>query len=111
MTPGAIRPHHALLFFQRERAFLCFLSMATFPTLHLNGTGKTTLRDEYAAAYDAIDKAIDALAAATLNGRDYYPQAEGAYYQARSERDAALDQLRKAHQYAGEMLAGICDQM
>ena len=85
--------------------------MATFPTLHLNGTGKTNLRDEYAAAYDAIDKAIDALAAATLNGRDYYPQADGAYYQARSERDAALDQLRKAHEYAGEMLAGICDQM
>lgn len=85
--------------------------MATFPTLHLNGSGKITLRDEYAAAYDAIDKAIDALAAATVNGRDYYPQADGAYYQARSERDAALDQLRKAHEYAGEMLAGICDQM
>ena len=47
----------------------------------------------------------------TRLGRDYYPQAEGAYYQARSERDAALDQLRKAHEYAGEMLAGICDQM
>ena len=85
--------------------------MATFPTLHLNGTGKNDLRDGYADAYDAIDKAIDALAAATLNGRDYYPQAEGAYYQARSERDAALDQLRQAHQYAGEMLAGICDQL
>lgn len=85
--------------------------MATFPTLHLNGTGKTTLRDEYAAAYDAIDKAIDALAAATLNGRDYYPQAEGAYYKARDERQEALDKLRAAHQYVGEMLTGICDQM
>ena len=84
---------------------------ATVPTIHLNGTGKTTLRDEYAAAYHAIDKAIEALASTTLNGRDYYPQPEGAYYQARSERDAALDQLRQAHQYAGEMLAGICDQM
>lgn len=85
--------------------------MATFPTLHLNGTGKTTLRDEYAAAYDAIDKAIDALAAATLNGRDYYPQVEGAYYKARDERQEALDKLRAAHQYVGEMLTGICDQM
>jgi hypothetical protein len=84
--------------------------MTTIPTIHLNGTGFTTLRDEYAAAYDAIDKAIDALADATLNGRDYYPQSEGAYYQARSERDAALDQLRQVHQYVGEMLAGICDQ-
>jgi hypothetical protein len=84
--------------------------MATIPTIHLNGTGFTTLRDEYAAAYDAIDKAINALADATLNGRDYYPQPEGAYYQARSERDAALDQLRQAHQYVGEMLVGICNQ-
>jgi hypothetical protein len=85
--------------------------MATFPTLHLNGTGKNDLRDEYADAYAAIDKAIGALAAATLNGRDYYPQAEGSYYQARDERDAALNQLRQAHQYVGEMLMGICDQM
>jgi hypothetical protein len=85
--------------------------MATFPTLHLNGTGKTTLRDEYAAAYSAIDKAIDALADATLNGRDYYPQPEGAYYKAREERTVALDKLREAHQYVGEMLMGICDQM
>jgi hypothetical protein len=84
--------------------------MTTIPTIHLNGTGFTTLRDEYAAAYDAIDKAIDTLAAATLNGRDYYPQPEGAYYQARDERQAALDKLREAHQYVGEMLAGICNQ-
>jgi hypothetical protein len=85
--------------------------MATFPTLHLNGTSKTDLEQEYTAAYYAIGKAIDALAAATLNGRDYYPQADGAYYKARSERDAALEQLRQAQQYAGEMVAGIFDQL
>ena len=90
------------------------LQMATIPTIHLNGTGFTTLRDEYAAAYDAIDKAIDkaidALADVTMNGRDYYPQPDGAFYKARDERQAALDKLREAHQYVGEMLAGICDQ-
>ena len=84
--------------------------MATIPTIHLNGTGFTTLRDEYAAAYDAIDKAIDALAAATMNGRDYYPQGADAFYKARDERQAALNKLREAHEYVGEMLAGICDQ-
>ena len=84
--------------------------MATIPTIHLNGTGFITLRDEYAAAYDAINKAIDALAKAELNGRDYYPQGLDAYYKARDERQTALDSLREAHQYAGEMLAGICDQ-
>ena len=85
--------------------------MATLPTLHLNGTGKNNLRDGYANAYDAIDKAIEALANAELNGRDFYPQGPGAYSQARSERDAAFAQLRQAHQYVGEMLMGICDQM
>lgn len=84
--------------------------MTTVPTIHLNGTGFITLRDEYAAAYDAIDKAIDALTAATCNGRDFYPQAPGAYYQARDERQAALDKLTEAHRYVGEVLAGICDQ-
>ena len=84
--------------------------MATIPTIHPNGTGFTTLRDEYAAAYDAIEKALDALAAATLNGRDYYLREYGAYYKARAERDAALDKLRDASIYVGEMLAGICDQ-
>jgi hypothetical protein len=84
--------------------------MTTIPTIHLNGTGFTTLRDEYAAAYDAIDKAIDALVATTANGRDFYLQSAGAYYQHRDERQAALDKLRSAHEYVGEVLAGICDQ-
>ena len=85
--------------------------MTTIPTVHLNGTSATDLRDGYAAAYDAIDKAIDALAKAELNGRDFYPQGPDAYYQARKERDAAFDQLRAAHAYVGEVLAGICDQV
>jgi hypothetical protein len=85
--------------------------MATIPTLHLNGTGRTTLRDEYAAAYDALLKARDAFAASTLNGRDFYPQGPDAYYQARDERTTAFASLEQAITYVGEVLAGICDQM
>jgi hypothetical protein len=84
--------------------------MATIPTVHLNGTGFTDLRDGYAAAYDAIDKAMDALGKAELNGRDFYVQGPAVYSQARAERDAAFDKLRAVHDYVGEMLAGICDQ-
>jgi hypothetical protein len=84
--------------------------MATIPTIHLNGTSFTDLRDGYAAAYDAIEEAMEALGKAELNGRDFYPQGPDAYYQARKERDAAFDQLRAAQQYVGEMLMGICDQ-
>ncbi len=85
-------------------------AMATIPTVHLNGTSFTDLRDGYAAAYDAIEKAIDALAQAELNGRDFYPQSPSAYSQAREERSEAFRKLHSAHQYVGEMLAGICDQ-
>ena len=85
--------------------------MTTIPTVHLNGTGGTTLRAEYAAAYDAIGKAVDALVAATCNARDFYPQGSDAYYKARDERALAFDQLRQAQYYVGEVLMGICDQM
>lgn len=84
--------------------------MTTIPTIHLNGTGFTTLRDEYAAAYDAIGKAVEALAATTCNGRDFYPQGVDAYYRARDERTEAFTKLREAHAYVGEVLMGICDQ-
>ncbi len=85
--------------------------MVTIPTIHLNGTGGDSLKQEYHAAYKAIDAAMDALHDATLNGRDYYPQGAGAYSQARAERDAAFKQLREAQAYVEAMLAGICDQL
>ena len=84
--------------------------MATIPTIHLNGTSGDDLRREYHNAYKAIGDAIDALVAATHNGRDFYPQGPDAYSQARKERDEAFWQLRAAQAYVGAMLAGICDQ-
>jgi len=84
--------------------------MATIPTVHLNGTSFTNLRDGYAAAYDAIDKAMDALANAESNGRDFYPQGPDAFHRHRQERQAAFDNLRFAHKYVEEVLIGICDQ-
>lgn len=84
--------------------------MATIPTIHLNGTSGTDLRDGYAAAYDAIEKAMQALAKAESNGRDFYPQGPDAFYQHRQERQSAFDNLRAAHKYVEEVLIGICDQ-
>jgi hypothetical protein len=47
---------------------------------------------------------------ATYLERDFYVQGPAAYSQARAERDAAFAKLRAAHEYAGEMLIGICNQ-
>lgn len=83
---------------------------APLPTINLNGTSPIMLRDEYAAAYGAIDKAIEALAAATLNGRDF-PQGWDAYYEARAERDQAFESLRQVQEYVGRILERVCDSM
>ena len=84
--------------------------MTTIPPIHLNGTGFTSLRDEYAAAYDALKKAREAFASTTCNGRDFYPQGNDAYYKARDERVEAFAGLDQALRYVGDVLMGICDQ-
>lgn len=83
----------------------------TVPTIHLNGTGATTLRDEYAAAHDALNKAVEALVGATCNARDFYVHGQTAFDKARQERADALDALRSTQHYVGSVLMGICDQM
>lgn len=56
--------------------------MVTLPTIHLNGTGADTLQREYWEVRQAIRAASDALAAATCNPRDFYPQEPGAWERA-----------------------------
>lgn len=62
------------------------------PTVHLNGTSKEGLVKPLAEAYDAIDLAYDALKRTAPNGRDYYPQGDGALVQAGAEH---MDRLRR----------------
>ena len=70
------------------------------PTIHLNGTGADSLKKEYRAARRAIGAAVDALAAATCNARDFYPQGPGGYQRAREDRDEAFRLLRLVSDYA-----------
>lgn len=72
----------------------------TLPTIHLNGTGADSLKKEYRSARRAIGAAIDALAAATCNARDFYPQEPGAWQRARAERQEAFRLLQLVSDYA-----------
>jgi hypothetical protein len=72
----------------------------TLPTIHLNGTGAQNLKHEYRAARRAISAAVDALAAATCNARDFYPQGQGAWQQACAERQEAFRLLQLVSNYA-----------
>ena len=70
------------------------------PTIHLNGTGAKSLADEYHAVYQALDRASDALEAATCNARDFYPQGDAAWQQAREERAEMFRKLNELQAYA-----------
>jgi hypothetical protein len=81
----------------------------TLPTIHLNGTGAQSLKDEYRAVRQAVEAAGDALAAATCNARDFYPQDPGAWQRARSEREEAFRLLRMVSDYAEQWEAHAAD--
>jgi hypothetical protein len=71
----------------------------TKPTIHLNGTSREALSAGYKNAAVAIEDALNVLAVshpegAAPHGRDYYPQGENAYRDARKEHEARLQKLR-----------------
>ena len=79
----------------------------TLPTIHLNGTGANSLADEY----HAIDQASEALAAATCNARDFYPQGPGAYARAMSQRFEAFRKLKEVQAYAQAWIERASDHL
>jgi hypothetical protein len=81
------------------------------PTIHLNGTGAQSLFDEYHAVWLAVEKAAETLQNATCNDRDFYPQAPGAYDQARAERDEAFRKLRDVQVYVESWLKRASDHL
>lgn len=83
----------------------------TLPTIHLNGTGADSLMREYQAARRAIGAAVDALAAATCNARDFYPQELGAWEGARAERQEAFRLLQLVSDYAERWEAHAADHI
>jgi len=77
----------------------------TLPTIHLNGTGAKSLAAEYHSVYRAVHSACEALANATCNARDFYPQGDGAYQQAHRERAEALQKLKEVQDLAEAWMA------
>jgi hypothetical protein len=76
------------------------MTTPTLPTIHLKGTRADSLYREYQAVRRAIAAAADALAAATCNQRDFYPQDPAAWQRARAERAEAFRLLEHVSQYA-----------
>lgn len=72
------------------------------PTIHLNGTSQKYLHEEALAAYNALDAAVNALAALTVNARDYYPQGPDAYAEAVREHRERIERVR-------QVMLEVCD--
>lgn len=65
------------------------------PTVHLNGTSRKELQANYRTAYEALERALDAMKAIAPHGRDYYPQDSKpvhgpVYLAARDQHDARV---------------------
>lgn len=79
------------------------------PTIHLNGTARATLVEQWTVAVEALRAAEDALCDAAPNGRDYYPQGKPAYLQAVAEYEARLARVSAVRREAEAMLESIVD--
>ena len=73
------------------------------PTIHLNGTGRQTLKEEYDAAAAALYAFIGKWEAITFNARDYYPQGDEAFEAAREQREIISASIAWTREYLAEI--------
>ena len=76
----------------------------TFPTIHLNGTGRDSLVEGWETAWSACEAAMEALKQTAPNGRDFYPQGPEALDKAVNEH---RDRLRRIQSVQEELQALI----
>ena len=83
----------------------------TIPTVHLNGSGGTSLVDGYRDAVDQLQLALDTLAHTAPHGRDYYVNGPDVYTMARSEHEARLTALLTVQEELRTLAHGVYDQV
>lgn len=70
------------------------MAKLAIPTIHLNGTAREELLSQLCDAITAIMAAMDTLAKACPNGRDYYPQGPDAIQEALRQHANRLHNLK-----------------
>lgn len=68
------------------------------PVIHLNGSARQNLVDDYCAAAGALRLAIEAAENAAPNARDYYPLGPEAFRAAVADHGWRIRGLREIHQ-------------
>lgn len=80
------------------------------PSIHLNGTSKQELLDQYTESAGAVWQAIKTLADNCPNARDYYVQSNDAIKQAIEEHINRLKRLESVHKELMELADYVCEQ-
>ncbi len=70
----------------------------TNPTVHLNGTSRADLIEDYANMTSALREAERVLVAGSPNARDYYPQGPAAFSSAVKEHEARVAKIRSVRE-------------
>jgi hypothetical protein len=81
------------------------------PTIHMNGTAGQDLLLDACTCGDVLRNAIDDIAKRGPNARDYYPQGDAAFSQARDEHRSRMDRLRAILKEYEAMAEAISDEM
>jgi hypothetical protein len=78
------------------------------PTAHseASGTGAKVLAEEYQAAHQALNRACEALAAATCDARDFH--SDGAWKQAQLDRADMFSKLAELQHYSASWMYRAC---
>jgi hypothetical protein len=71
----------------------------TLPLVHLNGTGRATLIEDYDDADDTLQGFIDSFASIEFNARDYYPHGPDAWGKAVDARQEINQKIRDIKDY------------
>lgn len=79
------------------------------PTIHTNGTSRDDLVDQQTTAGSALRRALECMQAAAPNGRDFYPQGDGALKLAQAEHGARIERVRSVLREVEQIAEAIAD--
>ncbi len=80
-----------------------------YPTIHMNGTSRMSLLEGYMDVLVALQEAMDALAKATPNGRDYYPQGPEAILVAQTQHREQMVRLESVAEELMQTLSHLTE--
>lgn len=80
-----------------------------FPTIHLNGSSPEYLLESARYALDSLRAAVLQVEGTAPNGRDYYPQGDGAIKTAVCEHASRIERLRSVIAELEELAEHITD--